>query len=45
MEIFLQAVLVELAAIALQLAIMRLVSWIRSGSAETHPTGGIVSAA
>lgn len=45
MEIFLQAVLVELAAIALQLAIMRLVSWIRSGSAEAHPTGGIVSAA
>jgi hypothetical protein len=32
MEIFLQALLVELAAIALQLAIMRLVSWIRSAS-------------
>ena len=45
MEIFLQALLVELAAIALQLAIMRLVSWIRANSAEAHPTGGIVSAA
>ena len=45
MEIFVQRLLIELAAIALQLAIMRLVSWIRSGSAEAHPTGGIVSAA
>ena len=45
MEIFLQAVLVELAAIALQLAIMRLVSWIRANSAEARQTEGIVAAA
>jgi len=34
MEVFLQRLLLELAAIALQVAIMRLVRWIRTRSAE-----------
>jgi hypothetical protein len=45
MEIFLQRLLIELAAIALQLAIMRLVSWMRERSTEANATEGIVLAA
>jgi len=43
MEIFL--LLLELAAIALQVAIIRLVGWIRTLSAEADPTEGIALAA
>jgi hypothetical protein len=35
MEVFLQRLLIELAAIALQVAIIRLVIWIRTRSAES----------
>jgi hypothetical protein len=45
MEIFLQRLLLELAAIALQVAIIRLVGWIRTRSAEADPTEGIALAA
>ena len=45
MEVFLQRLLLELAAIALQVAIMRLLSWIRTRSAEADTTEGIALAA
>jgi hypothetical protein len=45
MEIFLQRLLIELAAIALQLAIMRLFSWMRGRSTEANSTEGTVLAA
>lgn len=45
MEVFLQRLLLELAAIALQLAIMRLVSWIRTRSAEDRAVEGLELAA
>ena len=45
MEIFLQRLLIELAAIALQLALMRLVSWIRDRASEANSTEGPVLAA
>jgi hypothetical protein len=44
MEIFLQRLLIEVAAIALQLAILRLVSWMRDRSTGANSTEGIVLA-
>ncbi len=38
MEVLLQRLLLELAAIALQVAIMRLVNWIRTSSPKANAT-------
>ena len=45
MEIFLERLLVELVAIALQLAFLRLVSWLRSRTPAVAPASVLPAAA
>lgn len=45
MELFLERLLLELAAIAVQLAILRVIHWLKNRTPSPNSAGGVVAAA